>query len=434
MHHQRVVETVEALDEALDEAAIFREQSDDAFCAALDKILFRPSSILGRVPRDPYGEEYRSAQLRLYDQLTQRPYDVTREETEFDRSHMLHWPFPYTTRSPTIVGNYLMIYGQIIKEMNLPFGAHILELGSGYGPLTYQLASMGYRVTCADISENLLEYVRARCSGLPGVVQTIRCDMNNFSPTGVYDGVVFFESFHHCLNHANLIQRVASCLDDHGIVVLAGEPIVPPNSDLVPYPWGLRMDGQSLWAIRRQGWLELGFRIDYLTELLRKTGWEHTRVPSPSLAGTDIWICRRAPGTAPAFDFANADVVQRWNANDTALFTQCGRLDPATGRMCSQGAAGYLCYGPYIDLDAGVYEVRWNGSSQGKISTAVADVAIDKGQHVLREGRIGRSEIAGVLARSRFHIEKPTRDVEFRIWVGSHDDVSLEGMELRRKQ
>lgn len=425
----RVVDTLEALDEALDRAAAVRSQSDDAYREMLAAVLFRPRQMLGKVPRDPASDEYRSVQLRLYEQLTQRTYDVAQEETKFDRAHMLRWPFPYVTRSAATVGNYLMMYGQIIKEMNLPAGAHILEMGSGYGPLTHQFASMGYRVTCVDISENLLEYVRARCAGLPGPVETICCDMNDFPTTGLYDAVVFFESFHHVLNHADLVRRIGACLDDNGILVFAGEPIVPADSQIVPYPWGLRMDGMSLWAIRRQGWLELGFRSDYFSDLLRRSGWTHRRVTSLSLPGADIWVCRRAR-SAETVRGQGGELVHAWHATDAAILTQCGRRDLVEGTIRSQGQAGYLAYGPYQQLEAGTYEIAWEGKNEGDVSTAIAEVACQTGQDVLRE--VAMTKGVGILARTRFHLKVAVPDMEFRVRVGAGDVIALKGLELRR--
>jgi 2-polyprenyl-3-methyl-5-hydroxy-6-metoxy-1,4-benzoquinol methylase len=428
MTSPRFVDTLAALDEVLDHAASVRPQSDNAFRDVLSGVMLRPGHLLGKAPADPSSNEYRATQLRLYESLTQSAYDVAREETKFDRAFLLRWPFPYVTRSPATVGNYLMTYGQIIKEMNLPNGAHILEMGSGYGPLTYQLASMGYRVTCTDISENLLEYVRTRCADLPGRVETVRGDMNAFSIAGIYDAVIFFESFHHVLNHADLLQRIGNSLEDDGILVFAGEPIVPADSQIVPYPWGLRMDGISLWAIRRDGWLELGFRVDYFSDLLRKSGWSHRRVPSASMPGSDIWICKRMKETTKD-DRRDGQLIQAWPASDSAILTQCGQRDPVAGTLRSQGQPGYLSYGPYMQLGAGMYEIRWEGTCEGEASAAVAEVACEKGQDLLREVRIGAG--AGVLARTRFHIREAVTDIEFRIRVGPGDIVALERMELR---
>lgn len=422
------VDTLSALDETLDRAAALRARSDDAFREALSGVMLRPRGLLGKVPGDPTSEEFRAAQLRLYELLARQPYEVAHEETKFNRAHLLRWPFPYVTRSAVTVGNYLMMYGQIIKEMNLPNGAHVLEMGSGYGPLTYQLASMGYRVTCTDISENLLEYVRTRCADLPGRVETVRSDMNEFAVAGIHDAVIFFESFHHVLNHADLLQRIGNSLEDDGILVFAGEPIVPADSQIVPYPWGLRMDGISLWAIRRDGWLELGFRVDYFSDLLRRLGWVHRRVQSISMPGADIWICKRSKESAKD-GRRDGELVHEWLGSDSAILTQCGQRDPVAGTLRSQGQPGYLSYGPYIPLDAGMYEISWKGTCDGDASAAVAEVACEKGQDILREVRIDAG--AGVLARARFHIREAVSDIEFRIRVGPGDSVVLDRMELR---
>jgi len=136
MSTARMVDTLAALDDALEHAARIRETGDDAFRSALAAVTLRPKALIGPLDRDPMSSAFRASQLRFYETLTKSGYDVTREETVFDRAHMLRWPFPYATRSPTTVGDYLMAYGQIIKEMNLARGAHILEMGSGYGPLT----------------------------------------------------------------------------------------------------------------------------------------------------------------------------------------------------------------------------------------------------------------------------------------------------------
>ncbi len=57
-----------------------------------------------------------------------------------------------------------------------------------------------------------------------------------------------------------------------GKVLWAGEPIAPMG-----YPWGLRLDGYSLWSTRTHGWLELGFDETYFAEILARTGWRATR-------------------------------------------------------------------------------------------------------------------------------------------------------------
>lgn len=84
----------------------------------------------------------------------------------------------------------------------------------------------------------------------------------------LYVAAVFFECFHHCDDHRRLLRALHRAVQPGGCVVFAAEPIAPDY----PVPWGVRMDGEALWAIHNFGWLELGFRDDYL-RLVSKPVW-----------------------------------------------------------------------------------------------------------------------------------------------------------------
>jgi hypothetical protein len=82
-----------------------------------------------------------------------------------------------------------------------------------------------------------------------------------------------------------------------GHVYFAAEPI---TADF-PLPWGLRMDGESLWAIRGNGWMELGFNENYFREVLARTGWTAEKLLYPDLAWAAVWKARRLEdGETPA--------------------------------------------------------------------------------------------------------------------------------------
>ena len=126
---------------------------------------------------------------------------MTNEETRFNFEEELRRPFPYGTQSSQTVGDYLMSYGYKIKTMNLPARAKILEIGSGYGTLAVYLAAIGFDVTCLDVSEALLSFVRQRTSHLYLQVHTICGDMLTVEINEKFDAIVFFEVFHHCADH-----------------------------------------------------------------------------------------------------------------------------------------------------------------------------------------------------------------------------------------
>ena len=70
-----------------------------------------------------------------------------------------------------------------------------------------------------------------------------------------------------------MVSWLDGAVNEGGQVIFAAEPI----TDAFPVPWGFRLDGESLWAIRKFGWCELGFQESYFKKLLLKEGWSVTR-------------------------------------------------------------------------------------------------------------------------------------------------------------
>jgi hypothetical protein len=75
-----------------------------------------------------------------------------------------------------------------------------------------------------------------------------------------------------------------------GRIFFFSEPIF----NLYPYPWGLRTDGESLWAITVNKWCELGFDRDFFIGLLHAHGFLGTATGTiPGLIG-DAWVATPA--------------------------------------------------------------------------------------------------------------------------------------------
>jgi len=184
-----------------------------------------------------------------------------------------------------------MAVGHVIRTLDLPPNSRILEFGPGWGNTTIALAQMGHRVTAIDISQQFIDLIQARAERIHTSVQTMVGDFSSIQELDEeYDAVLFFESFHHCTDHFDLLTRLRRIVADQGRVLFAAEPI----EEGYYLPWGPRLDGESLWAIRRNGWFELGFRKSYFLEALRRTGWSATEADLPSLASGKILIARRA--------------------------------------------------------------------------------------------------------------------------------------------
>jgi SAM-dependent methyltransferase len=137
---------------------------------------------------------------------------------------------------------------------------------------------MGYNVTAVDIEKNFIELIKERARRKQLTLEAIQGDfslIHQFEQK--FDAVLFFECFHHCSDHQSLIAGLDRVVAPGGKVLFAAEPI----TDDFPIPWGLRLDGESLWAIRKNGWLELGFKETYFRDLLVRHGWEINKSVCP---------------------------------------------------------------------------------------------------------------------------------------------------------
>jgi SAM-dependent methyltransferase len=113
--------------------------------------------------------------------------------------------------------------------------------------------------------------------------------MLGFRSDEKFDLVLFFESFHHCDDHVQLLRNVKEMLRPGGHLLLASEPI-----EERVHHWGVRLDGGSVWAMREHGWLELGFTSRYLSGLLKREGWSVERRREPAIGSiADILIATK---------------------------------------------------------------------------------------------------------------------------------------------
>lgn len=239
------------------------------------------------LPKDPASAEYAAAVFALYRRVAGRSYSPTNEASDFNLAAAKDSPFPYQTGSATVVGEQLIAQGFLIKTMGLAPGAKVLEFGPGWGNTTLQFLQCGYQVTAVEIEANFVELIRHRCAGYSPTL--VHSDMLAFTTSERFDAVVFFECFHHCADHRRLLRQVKEFLRPGGLLVLASEPIAD-----FAQPWCIRLDGQSLWAMRRHGWLELGFDSAYLLGYLEEEGWQVSRFTEPALGSmADVIVARR---------------------------------------------------------------------------------------------------------------------------------------------
>ncbi len=287
VREQRVVRNLEQLDAELKELDRLAAISDDARREGFQQ--FR-MEIADSMPADPWSPEYAARVFELYEFLHGKPYSASNEVSAFDFETHVRRPFPYNTGSSATVGEHLMGIGHAIRTLDLPEHSRILELGPGWGNITLALAQMGHDVTAIDIEINFVNLITERAARVGAVIDARQGDfamMKELEPG--FDAVLFFESFHHAANHLDVLESLDRIVKPGGRVLFAAEPI----SASYPYPWGLRLDGESLWAIRQNGWLELGFRPDYFEKTLAHFGWSSTQVDCKDTGWGTIVVARR---------------------------------------------------------------------------------------------------------------------------------------------
>jgi len=86
-------------------------------------------------------------------------------------------------------------YARILAELALPRGAHILEIGCGWGGFAEFAARAGYRVTGLSLSDAQTEYARKRIARA-GLADRVALRVQDYrDERGTYDGIASIEMF-----------------------------------------------------------------------------------------------------------------------------------------------------------------------------------------------------------------------------------------------
>lgn len=285
----RYVNNIEDLDLEIKKADERAQISDDEMRVALTEFAYYTPH---NFPRDPYSQEYFESQIALYNEISGRDsYTLENEYTPFDFEGLKNNPYPYCTKSATTVGEQLIAQGFIIKTMNLAPDSHILEFGAGWGNTTLNFVQMGYKMTVVEIDPSLAKLIKYRTEMLSKELRLIQQDMLSFSnqDDGQYDAVLFYSCFHHCADHLTLLKNLHKLIKPNGLIAFAAEPVAD-----FPYPWGIRLDGVSVWSIRKFGWLELGFDTSYFFKTLLLLGWTPKRHRSTENHLCDVIIAKKS--------------------------------------------------------------------------------------------------------------------------------------------
>jgi SAM-dependent methyltransferase len=227
---------------------------------------------------DPDSPEYKAQQLKLWQTISgrDRPYEPELDEKAAIGSDVdaVRFPSYYLNRAPNAVdhaSDHMLAMALILKHSKARPGQWALEYGAGFGQTALALSRLGVNVDTVDISRQYCKYVQdaadffgTKLTAFPGLFG------ENPRPGKKYDLIFFYEAFHHALNFDEVIGKLQEHLAPGGRVLLCGEPILANTCPPIPYPWGMRLDAETVVVTRSRGWLELGFIHEYILDVFTR--------------------------------------------------------------------------------------------------------------------------------------------------------------------
>lgn len=222
----------------------------------------------GKEPeKDPFSEAYCIWEKSFVEFLYGKAYDISNEGYTFQLECN-----PYEINDIDLFCQRQQCIIEIMKIIKPKAGASFLEMGCGLGDFQEAFGRVGVNLDAIEASKFSAEYTKARCNK-----QNIYPDIHNgsfYDVAGIakkFDIILFEASFHHCDNPVYLLKLLRDKISDSGKLFFVNEPLIRDAKR----PWGvIRNDGEALYQIRKNGWIEYGFDKEFFSELLKFTGWQ----------------------------------------------------------------------------------------------------------------------------------------------------------------
>ncbi|MFS2008521.1 class I SAM-dependent methyltransferase [Azospirillum sp. CT11-132] len=352
------------------------------------------------LPSDPFSAAYSNKILEIYKKASSRnSYSIVNEVAGFNVDELTVRPFPFFTKSIKLAAQHYSLIGKFLGMMDIKSGGSILECGVGFGNTTLALAMLGCQVTALDIAESYCEVVRRRAALHEVDIKVVHSDFTWIETTEEkYDAVCFFESFHHCWEFERILLSLHKVVKPGGKIYFGGEPI---NMEF-PMPWGVRLDGEALFVVRQNGWMELGFHSDFFEELLFRTGWRGTCVD------THFWYAARK---------YDPIVI---SGSDSKIGSNFGTAagDALHIDVPVNSQPTFVVYGPYLKLAKGKYRFEYALDPDAQVAdTMVVDICYSAGQNVIYARQITQDDLTKKLISGEFTLNEKANDLEIRLMV-----------------
>lgn len=175
--------------------------------------------------------------------------------------------------------------------------------------------------------------------------------------------------------------------------------------------------GEAL-AVKMQEWLQLYTASQHpMSETMTWLTWRQS-------AG-QLWAA--LDGAAPYRSWLPRPGLRFWG-NDLRLHSQVGRRQGQS--MHTTGLPGFVVFGPYQALAAGRYRLNLTGMAQQWDGSEYFDVCCSAGNVQLLHGVLSFAAAGEWTHTATFELPNAITDIEFRLWVGEHSELSLARMEI----
>jgi SAM-dependent methyltransferase len=123
------------------------------------------------------------------------------------------------------------VYDDLAELAGLEPGSRLLEIGSGTGKATVELARRGYAVTGIELSRDLAEIARRNLAGFPNAEIEVG-DFETWEPQEAgFDAVVAFAAFHWIAPELRYEKPARLLRPGGALAVVHGPHVLPENGD-----------------------------------------------------------------------------------------------------------------------------------------------------------------------------------------------------------
>lgn len=248
---------------------------------------FEPRTLVDET-LDPFSEAYVEQQLALFSEISGRDFDQeVNEVTLFALDTHVRAVNPYNHPDPAELAMHLQRLTKAFRLAGVRLDGRLLDMGCGWGLSSEVGAYLGLQVTAVDINPDFVALVTARAERSGLRIKAVRSAFDDYRPTESHDAVLFYECLHHAVRPWTIVRTMSESLAmPGGRLIIAGEPF---NAEWWKH-WGLRLDALSVYCIRKFGWFESGWSLDFMKTVFVRAGlsFELHSDPDPLIGYTVI--------------------------------------------------------------------------------------------------------------------------------------------------